>query len=85
MLARRHLGIFLPEMYWSCVSRAWVHWDWVWNSSMSHQASLRPGGEVHTTLLNYSLLQHSVHRFGVALLWFMRKRESWQGKPGRLI
>lgn len=66
MLARRHLGIFLPEMYWSCLSRAWVHWDWVWNSSVSHQASLRPGGEVHTTLLNYSLLQHSVHRFGVA-------------------
>lgn len=53
MLARRSSGILLPKTCLSCVSHAWVSGGWVWNSSsVSHQGSVRPGGEVHTAFFN---------------------------------
>lgn len=59
----------------------------MWNSSsVTHQGSVRPGGEVHTASFNYRLLRCSVHKFRMAVLVvYMRKLGSWRCKFGQLI
>lgn len=74
-------------MFELCVHYAGVHGGWVWNSSsVSHQESVRPGGELHTVLFSYRLLRCSVHKLRMAVLVvYMRKLGSWQCKFGQLI